>query len=138
MNLVLPEYRGYGRSGGKPSQATILADLVRIHDQMVTRPEVDPSRVLFHGRSIGGGVVCALAAVRKPHAMILMSTFTSIHDVAKKWFVPKSLIADPFESLEVVRTLDIPILVVHGTEDRLIPPSHGHALANGGCSRWHR
>jgi fermentation-respiration switch protein FrsA (DUF1100 family) len=61
--------------------------------------------------------------------MILMSTFTSIHDVAKRWFVPRFLILDPFENSTVVGKLRTPMLIVHGSEDTLIPKSHAEELA---------
>ena len=127
ISVLLPEYRGYGRSAGDPSQERITADFVRWYDTIVGRDDVDPQRVIFHGRSLGGGAVCALAGERKPTAMILQSTFLSVSDVA--WWVPGMLILDAFDNLDCVRELDVPILVIHGRHDTLIPPSHGKELA---------
>ncbi len=128
VSVLLPEYRGYGRSAGVPSEVDITADCVRFHDRLVERADVDAERIVFHGRSLGGGVVCALARHREPAAMILQSTFTSVADVAARWLVPRGLIRDRFESLEVVRDLDVPVLVVHGTHDSVIPVAHGRRL----------
>src|SRR5688572_30832441 len=64
VSVLLPEFRGYGRSGGEPSEEGITDDFVAFHDLLAARPDVDPSRIVFHGRSLGGGVVCALAARR--------------------------------------------------------------------------
>lgn len=129
MHVLLPEYRGYGRSAGRPSEANTVADLTASYDLVTARPDVDASRVVFHGRSLGGGAVCALARVRPLRAMILWSTFTSLPDIARRFLVPRALVPDVFDNLEVVRALEAPLLVVHGTKDRLIPFAHGETLA---------
>lgn len=129
VSLLLPEYRGYGRSGGRPGQAQLVADAVRFHDLAVARPEVDATRVLFHGRSIGGAVVAQLAAQRRPAAMILESSFTSMDDLAAAYWVPSLLVRHPFRTIDVVRGLDVPMLLLHGAHDEIIPVSHGRRLA---------
>ena len=129
VSVLLPEYRGYGRSAGSASQAGITADFIRFHDLLAARKEVDASRIIFHGRSLGGAVVCALAERRKPAAIILQSTFTRFTDMTSKYFVPSFLVLDPFDSLSVISEFDGPVLVVHGRHDSLIPHSHGQALA---------
>jgi hypothetical protein len=128
VSLYLPEYRGYGRSAGAPSERAITSDFVRFHDMLVERPEVDASRIVYHGRSLGGGAVCQLAARRPPAALVLMSTFTSVAELARRWLVPRRLWLDPFESLPVVRELGVPTLIVHGRNDSLIPVAHAEAL----------
>lgn len=128
ISVYLPEYRGYGRSAGTPSERAITDDFVRFHDMLVERPEIDASRVVYHGRSLGGGAVCQLAARRPPAALVLMSTFTSVCDIAKRYMVPRQLWLDPFDSLPVVSRLGVPLLIVHGHRDSLIPVDHAHEL----------
>jgi len=128
VSVLLPEYRGYGRSEGTPSEEGITEDFVAFYDLLVARPEVDPGRVVFHGRSLGGGAVCALAKHRPPAAFVLQSTFTSVTAVASRWFVPRFLVRDRFESIDVLRGTDAPVLIVHGRRDTLIPVSHAHDL----------
>ncbi len=136
VSVLLPEYRGYGRSPGSPSQDAITEDYVKFHDLLVARPEVDRERVVFFGRSIGGGVVCSLLQHRKPRAMILMSTFTSVTRMARRYLVPSFLVRDPFDNLTAVTGLDIPLLLVHGRRDGLVPHEHSEALhAAAGQSR---
>lgn len=135
ITVLLPEYRGYGRSGGSPSQKSITEDLVRFYDLLVARPEVDPGRVIFHGRSLGGGAVCALAARRPPASLILQSTFTSVRELMAGYFVPGFLVADPFDNLAVLRHLAAPTLVVHGEHDMLIPHTHAQRLAQASQGR---
>lgn len=128
VSLLLPEYRGYGRSGGRPTQQGIVEDFERFYDLAVARPDVDPSRVILQGRSLGGGVVGALFPRRPARAVILMSTFTSIPDVASRWLIPRFVVLDRWETLPAVQASELPFLIVHGTEDRLIPVGHARRL----------
>jgi uncharacterized protein len=133
-SVLLPEYRGYGRSAGKPSQAAITADLLRFHDELMKRPEVDRSRVVIHGVSLGGGVAGQLAGQREPRALILESTFTSVAAMAGKYWAPSFLATSPFHTDRVLPNLHCPVLLFHGTRDHVIPVAHGrrlHELAPG-------
>lgn len=140
FHVLLPEYRGYGRSGGEPGQDAIAADLARFHDRLATTPGIDPERIVLHGRSLGGGALCTLAAQRRPAALILQSTFTSVTALARAMGIPGFVVSDPFDNLAVVRRYDGPTLVMHGLHDELIPVSHAHALlaaaAHGRLITW--
>ncbi len=129
VSLVLPEYRGYGRSEGAPSEAAIRADFEAFHERVVSHPAVDASRIVLHGRSLGGGAVCTLLDAHPPRALILESTFTSVVDVAEGMWIPGFLIVDRFENLPAVRAYRGPLLVFHGTRDEVIPTAHGRRLA---------
>jgi fermentation-respiration switch protein FrsA (DUF1100 family) len=128
VSVLLPEYRGYGRAAGVPTEAGIVEDVVAFVDVVVARPEVDASRVVLHGRSIGGGVACDVARLRRPAALVLSSTFTSIADMAASMWIPRRFVPRSFDNLACVRELDVPVLVVHGDRDRLIGVAHAHAL----------
>jgi pimeloyl-ACP methyl ester carboxylesterase len=128
VSVLLPEYRGYGRSDGSPSEEAIASDFERFYHRLAERADVDSSRIVFHGRSLGGGVACALAARQRPAALILTSTFTSIRAMAKRYLVPGSLIRDPFDNVNVISSLDRPILIGHGDADRTVPISHARTL----------
>ncbi len=128
ISLLLGEFRGYGRSAGSPSQENITADFVAFYDRLIQRADVDQNKIIFHGRSLGGGVACALAQKRKPAALILQSTFTSVRTMARRFFMPGSLVRDPFDNLALVKQIDVPILVIHGRQDDLIPFHHGQNL----------
>jgi pimeloyl-ACP methyl ester carboxylesterase len=128
VGVMLVEYPGYGRSGGKPSQDTITDAFVKAYDALVLRKDVDPSRIVLFGRSLGGGAVCSLAKIRPSAALILMSAFTSVRAYASKYLVPKRFILDPFDNLAVVKTYSGPILILHGSKDRIVPYRHGIEL----------
>ena len=135
ISVLLPEYRGYGNSAGSPSEEAITSDFVAFYDDLILRPEIDPARIVFHGRSLGGGVVCSLARQRPCAAMILESTFTSVRDMARKYLVPGFFVLDPFDNLEVVRTSKAPLLIAHGRQDPLIPFKHAEKLLAAAGSR---
>jgi uncharacterized protein len=129
IGVYLVEYPGYGRSEGLPSQKTILETFIAAYDHIVDYPDVDPEHVILFGRSIGGGAVCALAEKRRPAAIILMSAFSSVSKMARKFGVPGFFIQDPFDNLKTVKSFDGPLLVIHGNRDEIIPYSHGVHLS---------
>jgi uncharacterized protein len=126
--VLLPEYRGYGRSQGSPSQSAITEDLVRFYDMLVARPDIDPARIYIHGRSLGGGVAAQIAARRPTAGLILESTFTSISCFA--WGVGGIpwVCKHPFRTDAALREYRGPVLIFHGVDDNIIPISHGRAL----------
>jgi fermentation-respiration switch protein FrsA (DUF1100 family) len=129
VSVLLPEYRGYGRSDGTPTQRHITRDFVEFYDRLAARSEVDKQRIAFHGFSLGGAVLASLASKRLPAALVVQSSFTSIRDMAPAVPVPSFLITDPFDTLAVIESLDVPTLIVHGRADQVIPVEHGKRLA---------
>jgi fermentation-respiration switch protein FrsA (DUF1100 family) len=126
--VLIPEFRGYGRSGGSPSQAGIVADALRFYDLLAARPEIDAARIIMHGRSLGGGVACQLAAARPCAALVLESAFTSVASMSWSMGVPSFLVKHPFHNDRVLAKLDRPVLLLHGQSDTIIPPSHARKL----------
>ena len=126
--LLLVEYPGYGSSAGTPSQYSIGQTFVAAYDDLVSRKDIDSSRIIFFGRSLGGGAVCALAQRRPPAALILMSTFTSVRSFAKQFLLPAFLVRDPFDNLSVIKNYSGPVLILHGRRDEVIPFTHGQRL----------
>jgi pimeloyl-ACP methyl ester carboxylesterase len=130
ISVALMEYRGYGRSNGSPSQKALSEDAAELYRRLIKRPDVRSERVFFHGRSLGGGVACALAARHRPVALILESTFTSLRAMASRLWIPGFLVRDPFDNADVLQSFDAPSLILHGREDEIIPFAHGEVLAN--------
>jgi len=127
-SVLLPEYRGFGRSAGEPSQEGIVEDAVQLYDQLRARPEVDPARIIIHGRSLGGGFAAQLALKRRPVALVLESTFTSAAQMAYKYGVPQFLVKYPLRTDQVLPQLSCPLLLFHGITDTIIPVQHGRRL----------
>lgn len=128
MALLLVEYPGYGASAGSPSQDSITQIFVAAYDELISRKNIDPSRIVFFGRSLGGGAVCALAQKRSAAALILMSTFTDVRAFAKRFLAPSFLVRDPFDNRIVLNSYPGPVLIIHGRYDEVIPFSHGTTL----------
>ena len=126
--VFLPEYRGYGRSGGRSSRDGIREDCMRFYDLLARRPDVDASRIVFHGHSLGGAVAADLSAHRRPTAMILQATFTNAETMAHQLLAPGFLVRHQYHTDQVVANLDIPILIIHGSRDVVIPVRHGRKL----------
>ena len=128
LGVMLVEYPGYGRSAGKPSETTIIESVVAAYDTLAARKDVDASRIIAFGRSLGGGAASALVGERQVAALILQSTFTSTRALAKGLLVPRVLVRDPFNNLARIRSYAGPVLVAHGTRDDQIPYDHAVTL----------
>ena len=129
LAVLLVEYPGYGRSEGAPSQTSVTEVFVAAYDMLAAREAIDADRIVFIGRSLGGGAVCALAAERRPAALVLISTFKSVNAMAaEKFFVPPFFARDTFDNLTILKDYPSPVFIAHGTRDAIIPYSHGVAL----------
>ena len=125
-NLLLVDYRGYGKStGGKPSEAKVYEDAEAAWQYLVKQRGVKPQQLFIYGHSLGGAVAIDLA-LRHPEAagLITESTFTSMQAMGelKYDFLPAGLLLNQrFESLQKIPQLKIPLLLVHGTWDQKVP-----------------
>ncbi len=128
LAVLLPEYRSYGRSTGIPSEAALLDDFGHFYDRLSAMRQIDRSRIVFHGRSLGGGVVGVLSDRHRAAALILESTFTSMPDLASQWWAPDFAITDRFDTRAVLMRASTPALIVHALDDELIPFRHAIEL----------
>jgi uncharacterized protein len=126
--LLLPEYRGYGRSGGAPSEQALASDVRYFVERVRARPEIDGARLLFHGRSLGGGVLGAALGDVRPEAFILESSFSSLSDVVSELGLPASLLLDTYRTAEALAGYGGRTLILHGRRDRLVRHQHAERL----------
>ncbi|MEM9420881.1 MAG: alpha/beta fold hydrolase [Planctomycetota bacterium] len=130
VTVLLPEYRGYGNSAGKPSQSAILDDLVAYRQRLIDLEIVDANRVVYIGRSLGGGFAAQLADSHPPAALVLSSTFTSAADAAHDLTgLPRWMVRDSLEVRRVLEDYPGPVLIVHGEDDSLLGVHHAQANA---------
>jgi fermentation-respiration switch protein FrsA (DUF1100 family) len=129
LSVFIFDYPGYGRSAGRPSEAGCYAAADAAYGWLTRR--VAPQDVLIFGRSLGSAVAVDLA-VRRPHrALVLVSPFTSIPAVVQRLYpvLPaRRLMRNRFDSAAKIGRCPRPLLVVHGTRDRLVPFAEGERL----------
>jgi uncharacterized protein len=127
--LLLVEYPGYGRSDGAPSQEHIADILTAAYDTIIRRPDIDPMQIILLGRSLGGGTICTLADQRPSAGLILISTFTDTTSFAKSYLAPGFLVRDTYNNKSVLERYSKPVLIIHGTRDKVVPYDHALRLS---------
>jgi hypothetical protein len=130
-NLFLFDYRGYGRSGGRPSEAGLYRDVRAAWRQVVEVLGQAPSSVLLFGHSLGGAVAIDCALDHVPAGLIVQSSFTDMRQAARAVFptLPVHWMArSRFRSLDKVGRLETPKLFVHGAEDGSLPVAMSERL----------
>ncbi len=130
FDVLLFDSRGYGLSSGRPGEQGSYADARAARACLLRQEDVDPARVLYLGESLGGGVAVELAICHPPAALVLLSAFTSVRDMARQHYraIPAALVPDAYPSLRLIGGLRAPLLVVHGEDDMIVPLEHGQAL----------
>jgi fermentation-respiration switch protein FrsA (DUF1100 family) len=131
FNVLMYDYRGYGRSDGSPDEEGIYKDGRAVFDYALKLPEVDPRRVVLWGTSLGGAVAVDVALHRRTAGLILESTFSSAKDVARAVypFLPVHFVLrSQFNSAEKIQNITVPVLVMHGNRDSIIPIALGRKL----------
>jgi pimeloyl-ACP methyl ester carboxylesterase len=132
-SVLALDYRGYGASGGTPSEAGAYQDAAAAFDYLVEARKVAPASIVIYGRSLGGAVASWLAAHRPAGALVLESTFTRLADVASyryPWLPVHLLSRNVFDSVTQLAQVHCPILVAHGSADSTVPPTFGRELAH--------
>jgi hypothetical protein len=130
LDVLLFDPRGYGRSTGRPDEQGLYRDARAARAALLREPGLDPGRILYVGESLGGAVALELALEHPPSGLVLQSTFTGVRGMASLHypFVPARLVPDAFPSLDRIRGLGAPLLVLHGDRDEIVPVEQGRAL----------
>jgi fermentation-respiration switch protein FrsA (DUF1100 family) len=141
FDVLAFDYRGYGRSSGRPSEQGTYLDARAARATLLSRAGVDASRVVYLGESLGGAVALALALELPPAGVILQSTFSSVRDMARLHYplLPPALVPDAYPSLRLIPRLQAPLLALHGARDEIVPLTHAEALLEAAppCKRMH-
>lgn len=135
-HVLLLDYRGYGESEGRPSEAGIHADARAGLRHLVTDLGIPERRVVLFGRSLGGAVAVELAVDRSLAGVILESTFSSLADLGRRLFGPPGawFAQGRFDSMARIRRVRAPLLFFHGDADDIVDPSLGRRLFEGATS----
>lgn len=137
IGLLIVDYRGYGESGGSPTESGLYRDAEAAWMYLTARREIDSTRVGVYGRSLGSAVALYLAISRPVRTVVLDSPFSSAREMARLhyWFFPRFLLRHRLDNVARARELSVPLLVFHGTHDRIVPISMGRAVARAGRAR---
>ncbi len=133
--VMIYDYRGYGRSEGSPDERGILADARAARAWLAKRAGISEREVVQMGESLGGGVAVDLAAADGARGLVLISTFTSLPDIASihyPWLPVRLLMRHRLDSLSKIANYNGPLLQIHGDSDRIIPYSNGRRLFDAG------
>jgi fermentation-respiration switch protein FrsA (DUF1100 family) len=131
ISLFAFDYRGYGRSQGRPAEPGIIADGLAAQQWLAKEAGIDEDRIVLWGRSIGGAIAVQVAAQQGARGLILERTFSRLTDVAAHhypWLPVRSLLRNRYDSLAHIRTFRGPLLQSHGTDDEVVPFELGKQL----------
>lgn len=131
LAVLIFDYPGYGKSGGKPSETGCHASARAAYDWLVNDRKIPPERVVLLGGSLGGAMAVELATQFPHRALVLVSTFTSVPDMAQKtlpWLPARWLVRHRFDNLAKIGQCRAPVFIAHGTADQLVPFSQGERL----------
>ena len=122
------DYRGYGRSEGRPSEPGVYLDVEAAYDSLRARG-VPARQIVAFGESLGGAVAIRLATARPCAGVAVVSTFTTLRDAGRAHYGPLAVLAgNRFDSLARVRELSVPLFVAHGDRDEIVPFALGERL----------
>jgi uncharacterized protein len=130
FNVFTFDYRGYGRSSGRPTIRGVVRDAIAAaneHDRL--RPPEIPS--IMWGYSLGGAIGAQAFVSHDFEGLVLQSTFTTLRSIARSAFPdwPLHLLAGSiFDTVSIVRELDVPVLIIHGEQDETVPLEMGQLL----------
>jgi fermentation-respiration switch protein FrsA (DUF1100 family) len=130
-SVFIFDYRGYGKSEGKPHEAGVMADARAARSEFAELEGIEESEIILLGRSMGGGVAVDLAAEKSPPALILQSTFSTLPDVAAgtmPWIPVRWLMRNRYDSLSKIKKYQGPVLMSHSHDDEVIPYELGRKL----------
>jgi len=130
LNVFIFDYRGYGKSQGRPTEAGVYLDAQGAYDYLQTRHDVQMKNIVLYGASIGGVVVIDLATHRDAALLVVESSITNAQDMARIIypFVPSIFLSLKFDSIDKVRRLKIPKLFIHSPDDEVVPYWVGQKL----------
>jgi len=130
LNVFIIDYRGYGKSKGRPEEKGLYKDAEAAYIYLTKEKTIAPEHIILYGESLGGAVAANLATKHKVKAIITEDTFTSIKEMVEIVypFLPTFFIKSKFDTLSMMQELKIPKLVIHSRGDEIVPFELGERL----------
>jgi len=131
FSVFLVDYRGFGKSSGRPSEPGLYKDGLAAWSYLVEKERIAPERIMLHGHSIGAAIAIEVALQKKVRGLVIESAFTSTKDMAKTMalfglFSP--VFPAHYNNLEKIPRVSVPKLVIHGERDEIVPFAMGQKL----------
>lgn len=132
LNTLIIDYRGYGASSGRPSEAGTYEDARAAWLHLTETRQMQPERIMLFGESLGGAVAAALAARHPPAGLITYASFTSVPAIARDLYpiFPAWLARYRYDTAAALAQVTRPVLIVHSRDDEIVPFAHAEALAD--------
>ena len=131
VNIFMIDYREYGRSDGEVTEAGTYLDAEAALAYLRGRPDASGNKIVYYGQSLGSAVAVELARRTPPDGLILEAPFLSVREMAKG-VVPLlpigALISTRYDSLSKIGSIRVPLLILHGDQDEVVPYAHGRRL----------
>jgi fermentation-respiration switch protein FrsA (DUF1100 family) len=131
LNCFIFDYRGYGDSGGKPSEEGTYLDVRAAYKWLTKEKKISPNNIIIFGRSLGGSIAAQLASKVKVGALIIESAFTSYVDIGRKFYpyMPVRWFARfNYRTVDYVKDVHCPVMIIHSRNDETIPFEFGLEL----------
>lgn len=131
FNFFIFDYRGYGKSSGKPNEGGLYTDAEAAYDYLLSRGDIKRDSIVVYGKSLGGPVAVNLCLKRKARALILEGSFASVTMRAQELYplLPMGLlVSQRFDAVSNIDKITIPKLIVHGKSDEVIAFRHAQLL----------
>jgi len=132
LSVLLFDYRGYGDNPGHPSEEGLARDARAAYRFLIEEKGIPSERLLYYGESLGAAVVTELATEHPPGGLVLRSPFTDLASVGRVHypFLPvDAMLVDHYPLIEHIRRVNVPTIVVYGTQDSIVPPVQSRAVA---------
>lgn len=142
ISVFIFDYRGYGRSTGKPTEVGLYQDALASYDYLIHQRRISPERLIIFGRSLGSGVAGEVAVQRPTAGLIVEGSFPSIQAMANHHYfgIPAGWLMDVnFDLAQKVGALQVPLLVIHGEQDSIVPMALGRQVFDAAHEpkRWY-
>ena len=131
LSCFIFDYRGYGKSEGKPSEEGTYLDARAAYNWLIREKKISPSNIIVFGRSLGGSIAAELASKVEMGALTIESAFTSYVDIGKKFYpyMPVRWFARfSYRTIDYVKNVRCPVLIIHSRADEIVPFEFGLEL----------
>jgi fermentation-respiration switch protein FrsA (DUF1100 family) len=131
VNCFIFDYRGYGSSAGRPTEAGTYLDAQAAYDWLIREKRIPPEQIILFGRSLGGSIAAHLAGRVRSRALVVESAFTSYPDIGARFYpyMPVRLFARfRYSTLTYLKRVHCPVMLIHSKDDELVPLEFGRRL----------